>query len=152
MEQEQKLIPILREAIETIKMVFYMKLRAYLQTKYRDREASFCGLLAGAIINDLFGTPNPQEPFASFAQEHQSLIKEELDKLATQFEEMRIPLTDALRIQFLCDYQEGIDSSAVLQKAKDYKVLLLDREAPLPASFLNLARRLGGAFDLLYRS
>jgi hypothetical protein len=62
---------------------------------------------------------------------------------------MRIPLTDALRVQFLCDYQEGIDSSEILQRAKQFNLLILDREVPLPASFLNLARRLGGAFDLL---
>ncbi|MCE5242946.1 MAG: hypothetical protein LLF99_07080, partial [Desulfobacteraceae bacterium] len=69
--------------------------------------------------------------------------------LAGRFPEMRIPLTDALRIQAVCDFQEGMDTSSVLERAKQSGILIVDRELPLPAPFMNLVRKLGSAFGLL---
>ncbi len=62
---------------------------------------------------------------------------------------LRIPITDALRVQFLCDSMEGIDSSVILLQAEELGVLLADREVPLPKNFLNLVRRLGSSFNIL---
>jgi hypothetical protein len=64
-------------------------------------------------------------------------------------EELRIPLTDALRIQSLCDHQERLNSTATLQQAQKLKILLTDRDLPLPHSFIELVRRLGSKFGLL---
>ena len=97
------------------------------------------------IINGLFGTPNREEPFLSFAKAHAALIDEEIGRLAAEYPEMRIPITDALRVQFLCDSREGCDSEAVLARARDLGILILDREVPLPDHFMTLARRLGEA-------
>lgn len=139
----------MREGVDVIKMIFFKKLKTYLSDKYPDREALYINKLSGAIMNDLFGTPNPEEPFASFARENESLIRKEMENIATEFEEMRIPLTDALRVQCLCDHQEGIDSSSILVRARELNILLIDREVPLPSHFMNLVRKLGGAFNLL---
>ncbi|MEW6327053.1 MAG: hypothetical protein AB1487_05595 [Thermodesulfobacteriota bacterium] len=149
MRFESKLVPIMREGVEVIKMIFFKKLKAHLSQKYPWREAAYINKLAGAIINNLFGTPNPEEPFATFAEENKACIAEEMDHLATEFEGMRIPLTDALRVQFLCDNQEGIDSSRILARAQELHILLVDREAPLPRHFLDLVRKLGAAFGFL---
>ncbi|MFZ5994049.1 MAG: hypothetical protein ACOYU4_03540 [Thermodesulfobacteriota bacterium] len=149
MQFESKLIPIMREGVEVIKMIFFKKLKAHLSQKYPERETSFINKLSGAIINDLFGTPNPGEPFATFVKENRACIAEEMDHIAVEFEGMRIPLTDALRVQFLCDSQEGIDSSRILTHAKELHVLLVDREVPLPRHFLDLVRKLGSAFGFL---
>lgn len=149
MQFESKLIPIMREGVEVIKMVFFKKLKAYLSQKYPGREASYINKLSGAIINDLFGTPNPGEPLATFVKENKACIAEEMNHLATELEGMRIPLTDALRVQFLCDNQEGIDNSRILARAQELHILLVDREVPLPRHFLDLARKLGSAFGFL---
>lgn len=149
MQFESKLIPIMREGVEVIKMVFFKKLKAYLSQKYTGREASYINKLSGAIINDLFGTPNPAEPLATFVKENKACIAEEMNHLATELEGMRIPLTDALRVQFLCDNQEGIDSSRILARAQELHILLVDREVPLPRHFLDMARKLGSAFGFL---
>lgn len=87
------------------------KLKTHLFKKYPDRETLFINKLSGAIINDLFGTPNTEQPFASFAEENRACID--------------------------------------LFRAEELHILLVDREITLPARFLNLVRKLGGAFDLL---
>jgi hypothetical protein len=58
-------------------------------------------------------------------------------------------LSDALRIQTLCDHQQGIDSSRTLQRAKDFGFLIEERDIPLPSSFMTLARRLGAEHSLI---
>lgn len=62
---------------------------------------------------------------------------------------MMNPLTDALRIQAVCDFQEGTDSSHLLQKAQPLGLLPTDREMPLPHSFIEMPRRMGSAFELV---
>lgn len=149
MDSEPQLIPILREGIDIVKMVLFKRLKTRLVEKHPGFDTRFVNKLAGAILNDLFGSPNDSEPFASFAANNKSLIDGELACLAEEFEDFRILLTDALRTQFLCDAQEGVDSSRVLVRASELKILIIDREAPLPARFMSLIRRMGAAFDLL---
>jgi hypothetical protein len=149
MEFESRLIPIMRDGIEVIKMIFFLKLKASLAARYPDRDRTFILHLAGAIINQLFGSPNTAEPFASFVPEHRALIAEEMARLGSEFKEMRIPLTDALRMQTLCDHQEGSENSVILAEAKNSGILLFDRELPLPHGFLHLVHRLGKAHGLL---
>jgi hypothetical protein len=61
-------------------------------------------------------------------------------------------LTDALRIKFLCDSLEGIDSGPVLVRAERLGILLVDRKVPLPKTFMDLVRRVGVAHNLLQPS
>lgn len=146
---ESKLIPILREGVEIVKMISFKKLKEALVEKHPDWERPFSAKLAGALINTIFGSPSYEEPFAIFARKHANLIAHEQTKVGTMLEELRIPLTDALRIQSLCDHQEGQDSTATLQQAQELGILLVDRDLPLPHSFVELVRRLGSAFGLL---
>lgn len=149
MEYENTLIPILREGIDVIKMVFFKKLKHHLAQKYAGQESSYINLLAGAIINEVFGTPNHEQPFVSFVDQNQTRIQQETHDIATEFPELRRPLTDALRVQFLCDHQEGIDSSPILTRAKELDILLVERDAPLPGQFMGLVRKLGSSLELL---
>jgi hypothetical protein len=149
MDKEPHLIPILREGIDVVKILLFKKLKARLPEKHPGLDARSLARLSGAVLNELFGNHNTEEPFATFAAANKSLIDGELACLAEEYGDLRIPLTDALRIQFLCDAQEGIDSSHVLLRANELHILLPDREAPLPARFMSLIRRLGAASELL---
>lgn len=148
MEYEKRLIPVLREGIHVVKMFLYKRMRQGLSAKYADRERDFVSRLTGAMINELFGTPNQEEPFLTFNRENETVIDGELRNLAAEFPEMRIPLTDALRVQFICDSQEGIENALILNRAKDLNLLLLDRDFPLPDQFMTLARSLGEMNDI----
>jgi hypothetical protein len=149
MEFESKLIPVMREGVAIIKVIFYKKLKNYLEQEYPDQDKIYINKLSGAIINELFGTPNTEEHFASFAEQNKRHIDHELMNIYNEFEDMLIPLTDALRVQFLCDHQEGVESSSILSRAQELNILLVDREVPLPANFMKLARELGYAFNIL---
>jgi hypothetical protein len=149
MELESRLVPIMREGVDVIKMIFFGKLQAHLIGKYADRNRQSINQLAGAIINDLFASPNLQEPFAGFVEQNRDCIAEEMRLLATVFPELCGPLTDALRMQFLCDSREGIDSTAMLDQARDLKVLVLERDLPLPKHFLEMVRTLGSGLRIL---
>jgi hypothetical protein len=146
---ESTLIPILREGVEIVKMISFKKLKETLAAKHPEHEAAFIAKLAGALINTLFGVPPHEEPFAAFARNHADLIAQEQGRIGEMLEDLRIPLTEALRIQSLCDHQEGADSTATLQQAQDLGILLVERDLPMPHSFIELVRRLGSGFGLL---
>lgn len=143
------LIPIMREGVEIIKMIFFKQLKEYLLANRPERDQAYCGRLAGGVVNRLFGTENPAEPFASFAAANAAHIEREMNNIPQAFAEMCPPLTEALRVQFLCDSMEGIDSSPILVQADEVGILLHDRPVPLPRHFLDLVRRLGSGFNLL---
>lgn len=146
---ESKLTPILREGVEIVKMISFKKIKDALAKKYPEMEPPIIGKLAGALVNAIFGTPSQEESFVIFARNHADLIAREQTNLEGMLEEIRIPLTDALRIQSLCDHQEGLDSTGILQQAQKLGILLVDRDLPLPHSFIELVRRLGSGFGLL---
>lgn len=148
---ERKFVPSLREGVDIVRMIFFKKMKEHLTKKYPNEDASYPGMLAGAIMNDLFNTRNPAENFASFAAANKEVIQKELECAAAQFPDLRIPLTDALRIHFLCNHQEGIveNNEEVLRKARDYGLLIEDRDVPLPKGFMELTHRIGVAYGLL---
>lgn len=149
MKLESKLVPIVREGIEIVKMIFFKQLQTYLAGKFPDQEKPFINKLAGAVINQYFGIVLDDPVFVQFAADNQAAVDEVLREVPKNLETMRIPLTDALRIMTLCDYQEGIENPKLLERANEYGILLIDREMPMPNKFVELIRRLGEAFGLL---
>jgi len=107
------------------------------------------GKMIGAIINDLFGIVNPDQNFQDFAKDNKLEIEKIIVRIPYVFEELLIPLTDALRTAVLCDYQDGVDNSGVLARAQERGILLAERELPMPNRFIELVRRLGSAFGLV---
>lgn len=148
-EAASKLVPILREGVEVVKMILFRELRAHLAASYVGAEKSFVNQLAGVVMNELFGTQNQSASFMAFAAANQPAVADILGRLATELAHLRIPVTDALRIMALCDYQEGVDNSGLLSRASDYGILLTEREMPMPHSFIELVRRLGHSYGLL---
>jgi len=151
MTLENRLIPILREGIHIIKMVLFKAVRDGLAERYPHQERTFINQLTGAMINELFCTPNHEEPFLSFVINNRPLIEEEMKRTADDFPELIIPLTDALRVQFLCDSQEGLDNPVMLAQARDLGILITERDIPLPDHFITLARSLGEGSHVTYQ-
>jgi hypothetical protein len=132
-------------------MILYKELRLHFLKKYAsEKEESFAPRLAGALINNLFGTPNNEEPFLTFSRKYQAIIQEELNIMTTSRPEFKIPLTDALRVQFICDSQEGLENSFALSQAKELGLLIPERDFPLPHQFMILVRSLGEMNAITY--
>ena len=151
MEFESKLIPIMREGIEVIKMICFKELKDVVAKATPAAKGDYVGKLTGAVVNEIFGTPNEEESFQSFSREHQRDIDRVMEMIPQELEKMRIPLTDALRMQYLCDGMEMRDSVKLLERAEKNGILMKDRELPLPHHFIELVRRLGSSYGLLIR-
>jgi hypothetical protein len=147
--KQSQLVGALREGVAVIQMILFKELRASLQTRHSDSEQMTVSMLAGAITNELFGTANPEPKFIQFRQDNRAVIEQELLGLATQLPEMRRLVTDALRIQALCDNQEGIQDDNSLVVADKLGVLLKEREIPLPSTFMSMVREVGKEHELI---
>ncbi len=146
---DAKLVPVLREGIDIIRMVLFNELKPFLEKRYPERDPGDIIRLTGAVVNDLFGIENMEEPFASFTREKAQIIKKEVEANATNFDHLHITQTLAHRIQYLCDSNEGVNSESVLEKAKNLNIILTDREVPLPGAFMSLVRSFGVAYKIL---
>ncbi len=147
--KNSRLIPILREGVAVIQMIFFKEMKQIIASKHADLDLPSQTMLAGAITNEIFGTHNLEEKFQIFREQHKGAIEQELLSLSTELPQLIGPLADALRIQTLCDNQEGIDSSHVLKLADSCNLLPMEQELPLPSAFMDKVRHLGGHYNLV---
>ena len=150
MDNEQsRLIEALREAVAVVQMVFFKELRLVLIRKRPQEDRRQLLGLAGAITNEVFGNDNPDPQIIAFRERHRGMIEQEMLALSEDLAGLCGELSDALRIQTLCDHQQGIDSSHTLLRAKEFGFLVEEREIPLPSSFMTMARHLGASHGLI---
>lgn len=152
MTDESKLVPILREGIEIVKIILFKELRDHLRQTQSDWENDFALQVTAAVVNDLFGVQSQEAISIEFIENNRQAIDRTQSMVGRELTTLRIPLTDALRTMVLCDYQEGRDTSSLLQRAQDSGILLKDRDLPLPNQFIDLVRRLGTAMGILQAS
>ena len=100
-------------------------------------------------MNDLFGTPAQDQDSVEFAKKNSEVIEKELWKLADYVPEMLPFLTDTLRMQTLCDHEEGINSMPTLLRARALGILQEERTLPMPSTFMLSVRQLGSKYGLL---
>ena len=151
-ENEQKksqLIGALREGVAIVQMVFFKEMKNLIDTKKQELDAKSRSMLAGAVTNELFGTPNPEPLFQQFRERHRADIEQILLGLADDLPMLQSYITDALRVQTLCDSQEGKEDATVLAAADKCGILIKDRDVPLPSVFMTLARGLGQKYQLI---
>ncbi len=144
-----KLIPALREAVELVKLILFKRISSQLSKDFADKTPAFSKRLTGALINKIFAMDNPDAVFQEFCQNNELIIAARIAKLPAQYSELLIPLSDALRIQFMCDCQDGTEDANFLERAKDLGLLLLERDMPMPGSFLNMVGKLAMADGLV---
>lgn len=148
-KKKSQLVNVLREGVSVVQMVLFKEVRINLQRKRPDLDKSHLAMLAGSITNEVFGTRNPEERFVRFWKENWGDIEQELLNIKDDLAPLCVFLTDALRIQTLCDHQEGADSSETLLRAKKFDFLVEERDVPLPSSFMTSVRELGSRHNLL---
>lgn len=147
--KNSQLIQSLREAVGLIQMIVFKEVRQNLEKSQSSFDKTELSMLAGSITNEVFGTPNPEEKFTTFKQKNWGIIEQELLSIKDSSSFLCKYITDALRIQTLCDSQQGEDSSNTLIQAKQYGYLLEGREVPLPSTFMTIVRELGKEHGLV---
>lgn len=148
-EKKSQLISSLREGIAVVQMVLFKETKARLAEKLPLKEQTFLAMLAGAITNEIFNTHNPEKKFVVFRHKNLGEIEQEIISLRADMPKLCAKVTDALRIQVLCDHQEGEDSSETLIRAKEIGILDEERDIPLPSTFMTIVRLLGEEHNLI---
>ena len=148
-QKDSQLITALREGVGVVQMVLFKEIRTILAKKMVAAGNNHVSMLAGSITNEAFGTRNPEEKFAQFRKNNRADIEQGLLCIKEELPELCPTLTDALRIQALCDHQEGADSSEILVQAKAFGFLKEEREIPLPSTFMTVIRMLGEKHNLI---
>lgn len=146
--KKPQLLAALREGVAVVQMVVFKEIRTSLNNKKPNLDKIQLSMLTGSITNEIFGTQNPEEKFSRFRKENWGEIEQELLNLKDDIPDLCNHITSALRIQTLCDHQEGGDSSTTLIRAKEFGFLLEELEIPLPSSFMTAARELGNQYNL----
>ena len=148
-EFDSKLLPILREAVDVVKMILFKELKDHFIATCPE-QANDAGRLAAGVLNEFFGVVNPDPAHGEFLAQNRAVLDQAIADFPTSLEKLLIPLTDTLRMQFLCDSREGLDENTdFLASAKERGLLLDDREMPMPNNYLEVVRRLGAAYGLV---
>jgi len=148
-DKQSRLITTLREAVTVVQMILFKEIRDLLTRKFPGSESSYISILAGTITNELFDTTNPDEKFISFHKKNRGIIEQELLGLSEQLPKLLRIVSDALRIQALCDSQEGNNSPRLLNRAAELGILVSERDIPLPSIFMTRVRELGAVYNLI---
>ncbi|MBV5317946.1 MAG: hypothetical protein JZU50_09045 [Desulfobulbaceae bacterium] len=146
---DSKLIPVMREAVITVQMILFKALRETVHDRYVDQVEPYHTYLAGAVINNLFGTQPMDEAVAGFAASNRELCERELRELSGRCGHLMPVLTDALRMKIICDNQEGVHSMPSLLMAKALGLLQEERALPLPSTFMLQVRKMASEYGLI---
>ncbi len=138
-----KIVPVMREAIVMVQMILYRRLKEDVQTRYQDLSDHEKKWLAGAVVNNLFGTEAADPDVNVFARKNRAIIEQELRELKERAADLIPHLTDALRMQTICDNHEGVHSIPCLLLAKELGLFDQDRVLPMPSTFMIAVRKLG---------
>ncbi len=146
---DSKLVPVLREAIFTVQMVLYRELKKSMAARFPDWSEEKQGWLAGAVTNNLFAAEAVDKKVNEFARNNRDLVTDELKNISISCPDLLPFLTDALRMQVICDNQEGIHSIGSLLIAKSLGILQEERSLPMPTTFMLSVRNLAQKNNLV---
>lgn len=143
---DNRLLPVLREAVAGVQLVLFAALKKEYAKRY---DLAVARRLAGCVVNDLFASPAADPEAVRFAGEQRDLVAAELQRLPATCSALLPHLTDALRMQVLCDHQQGRNSLSTLLRAQALGILQEERPLPLPSTFMLAVRQLGVEHGLL---
>ncbi|WP_448871831.1 hypothetical protein [Desulfobulbus propionicus] len=146
---DNKVIPVMREAVTAVQMVLFKVLRQSVHDRYVDQTEAYHTQLTGAVINNLFGTQPLDEAVGVFGAGNRELVERELRDLRDSIQDLIPILTDALRMKTICDNQEGIHSIGSLLMAKALGLLQEERDLPMPSTFMLQVRALASVHGLI---
>lgn len=146
---DNRVVPVMREAVALVQLVLFTVLKNEYATRYIQWSPEDVRRLAGCVVSDLFATPAADGESAGFARENRDLVEGELRGLASTVPDLLPLLTDALRMQVMCDHEEGLNSLPTLLRARALGILQEERPLPLPSTFMLAVRSLGVERGLL---
>ncbi|MHB8790276.1 MAG: hypothetical protein ACYDBT_10395 [Desulfobulbaceae bacterium] len=146
---DNRVLPVMREAVAAVQLVLFARLKKMFGESCHEWLLEDRRRLAGCVVNDLFASPAADQESAQFAAEHRDRVEQELRNLAAGVPDLLPLLTDGLRMQVMCDHEQGLNSLTTLLRARALGILQEERPLPLPSTFMLAIRRLGVENGLL---
>jgi hypothetical protein len=140
---DNRVLPVMREAVAAVQLVLFARLKKMFGESCGEWPPEDCRRLAGCVVNDLFASPATDRESERFPAQHRDRVEQELRNLAAGVPDLLPLLTDALRMQVMCDHEQGLNSLTTLLRARALGILQEDRSLPLPSTFMLAVRRLG---------
>ncbi len=137
---DNRLLPLMREAVLMVRMLLHRQLLQDFAAQRPELAPEDRVRLAGALINDLFGTVPADESVVAFARAQRALVEAAMRGLAAHSGKLRPLITDALRMHCICDGQEGVNTTASLLMARAIGLLEEERPMPMPSTFMLAVR------------
>ena len=134
-----------------VQMILFRRLKEDLRQREPERADQEQSWLAGAVVNNLYGTEPADPQVNSFARQHRERIEKELRILHTRIPDLIPYISDSLRMQTICDNHEGIHSIPNLLLARELELLDEERDLPMPSTFMLAVRELGAEYRLVER-
>jgi len=133
----------LKELMGGVSMVkggIHDRLHSKFKNKYGDKEG---GLLAAAVVNELFSELPTEDEAIRFENLNKDLIQQELLNLKNDVE-IRSIITQAIRIKAVIDFAKGERTKATvaavsIKKLLELGILMPGGESPTPKTFLPMA-------------
>ena len=133
--------------VDAIKLIIFQTMEANLTDKYPNKESDFCGGLAAAAVNEIYGCHSPQTQ--KTYQDNKKIIETVLKALATTNPYLKQPLTDSLRVFIQANQMLGSSSMndqefimGLFQKSIDRGLFIKGGDAPEPTTFLKMANEI----------
>lgn len=118
---DNRLLPLMREAVLMVRMLLHRQLLQDFAAQRPELAPEDRVRLAGALINDLFGTVPADEGVVAFAWAQRALVETAMRGLAAHSGKLRPLITDALRMHCICDGQEGVNTTASLLNGQGHR-------------------------------
>ena len=129
--------------VDLIKLTIY-KLMNDIFSQSNEFSNDFCGYLAGASVNEVFGC-HVEESLKNY-NENVEIIENGLKELASKYSDLKQPITDSLRVYVQANQMLGSpsmnDVDYVMQlfdKLERVNLFIKGEDRPEPKSFLSMA-------------
>ncbi len=130
--------------VDNVRLVLYKVLTDDFSKKYQEKGEEFYKTLAGATVNEIFGSHNEASQITF--EENKENITEEIKNLGTKHSELKRAITDAIRVliqaSFMLNGRLPENYEAILKNAIKRGVFLKGGEKPNPKIFLEMTEEL----------
>lgn len=148
-EFDSKLLPILREAVEVVRMILFKELKEYFVAVCPE-QTDDAGRLAAGVLNDLFGVINPDPAYAGFVERNQAILDQAVAEFPSRFEKLLIPLSIPCGCSFSAIPARGLMRAPSFSPAPGSGGCCWTiARCRCPIIIWSLIRRLGAAYGLV---
>ena len=99
---KKRLAKKMLEGVNTVILILYKVFTDDFLKKYQEQGEEYCKFLAGATVNEIFGSHNEASQITF--DENEEIILDEIINLGTKHPELKQPITDAIRVDIQASY------------------------------------------------